>query len=105
MAEVLCGEGYEVTTAYAENIWFKVDDPTVFQWCINHGYVVVTYNIRDFQEIYNELFQNGTDHPGLIIIFDKATPSHDIGGIIRGLRQVLDSGIDLQNLQISLPKV
>ena len=44
------------------------DDPTQFAYAVEHGYVFVTNNEKDFRPLYIELSINMEEHPGVIFI-------------------------------------
>jgi hypothetical protein len=43
-------------------------DPIHFSYAIEHNYVIVTGNKKDYEPLYFEWAESGADHPGMVLI-------------------------------------
>src|SRR5574341_1298949 len=43
-------------------------DQCIFDYAVQHGYIVVTVNIKHFEPKFYQYAQGGEDHPGLVLI-------------------------------------
>jgi predicted nuclease of predicted toxin-antitoxin system len=102
VAKGLRAKGYDVTTALWEKLYFRVDDPDVWEAAIRMNRAVVTYNIKDFAPIYGDWYLNGKHHPGLILVSSKSIRSNDCGTLIRALENLLQLTDSLDNQMIHL---
>jgi hypothetical protein len=50
-------------------------DQCLFDYAVEHGYIVVTANIKDFEPKFYTFAESGSDHPGLILIRSEHTSS------------------------------
>ena len=44
------------------------DDSVHFAYAIEHGYILVTANIKDFVPMFTEWLEGGNEHPGMVVI-------------------------------------
>ena len=95
VAEALRAKGHDVITARSIQAEAAADRP-LWELAIELRRVMVTYNACDFAPIYNQLWQEGKAHPGLIIVHPRTIAQGDIGAQVAALEQCLN-GPDLSN--------
>jgi len=54
----------------------RADDLTLFDYAVEHGYVMVTVNVKHFDPLWYQFAATGRDHPGLVYIRRKHFHSH-----------------------------
>jgi hypothetical protein len=74
-------------------------DQCLFDYGIEHGFVVVTGNIRHFEPKFYAYAETGGDHPGLVLI----RPEHRTSSVIIAEWLELWSDEDLTNRIVRLP--
>jgi len=61
----------EIVTADSVGMRYA-SDPEHFAYAAEHGYVLVTGNIKHFRPLMGEWRQTGKEHPGIVYITAKA---------------------------------
>jgi predicted nuclease of predicted toxin-antitoxin system len=101
IAEALRARGCDAVSVLETDLEGK-DDRPLWERAITEERVVVTYDKDDFPGLFTDLFQEGIRHPGLVIISSRTIRSHDIGGLMRALERLIESGVDLSDQSIFL---
>jgi hypothetical protein len=67
----LAGE-WDVEIVRAADVRLRTaPDPIIFEYALEHGYVVVTGNIQDYAPLVKAWLASGETHPGIICITKK----------------------------------
>jgi predicted nuclease of predicted toxin-antitoxin system len=104
VAEALRAKGYDVLCVVDVGLEKALDRP-IWEWAIAEGRVVVSYDVGDFPSLFDDLFHEGIEHPGLVVISTKTIGQGDFGSQIRSLEHLLASDQDLTSQMIFLNPV
>lgn len=81
---VLRERGHEVEQA-KDRFGEYTTDADLLTWCGDHGYVLLTNNAKDFEELHGE-----TSHAGLFVYHDQTLPDRDPEGLARAVDEVIN---------------
>lgn len=85
VAELMQANGFEAITARQAARLGK-SDPEQLAFATEHGYVMVTHNRVDFENLSVDLFQRGQHHTGIIFVTPRSPYE-----IARRLAHLLDN--------------
>lgn len=90
IAPGLRDRGHNVVAAI-EVGWNELDDPVLFEQCVEDGRALLTNNVRDFVPIVREWAAEGRSHHGLILTSDASMPRtrDNVGGYVDALDSLL----------------
>jgi hypothetical protein len=105
VAHQLHERGFDVISVHTNQQLQSKSDSVLLSYAIREGRAIVTENIDDFREIAAQELRAGRSHPGLVFTtratFDRGG-SRAIGNLVLALEGLLESEIDLTNLELWL---
>ena len=87
VAEIARREGVDVRSLIEDGLSGR-DDPTVLQYAVREGRIVVTYNIRDFSPLLSDSLRSGVPIPGVVFVDARTIPPSNAKGLARALVQL-----------------
>lgn len=103
VAEQLRLRGYDIRSVMDAPSLRGTSDFLLLRHAAQEGRAIVTENVRDFRRIAARELAAGRGHSGLIFTDAGTLPRQDrrsIGRLVLALQGLLDSGDDLENLEI-----
>jgi hypothetical protein len=75
------------------------DDPDHLDYAAQHGYVLLTYNMRDFKNLHRQWHAQGRTHAGIFFVRFDNILGKDMGyhDIVRAIANLLVSGVPIAN--------
>src|SRR5438067_8819604 len=95
VAAALRNQGFDVVATSEVGLNRLSDDEKLWNEAIALCRVIVTYDKDDFPPLFEKFWNEGVEHPGLIVIFAATIPQHDFGEQIRSLAVILERNPDL----------
>ena len=77
----------------------SISDPAHLEYAAAHGYVLITKNPKDFQDLHDEWQAQGRAHSGILLIYQDNIRSKDMEPpeIVGAISHLLASGLPLAN--------
>ena len=105
VAHQLHERGFDVVSVHTDPRLQSKSDSLLLSYAIGEGRAIVTANIDDFRRIAAQKLRAGRSHPGLVFTpratFDRGG-SRAIGNLVLALERLIESRIDLTNLELWL---
>jgi len=90
--------GLEVRTPRGESTegW---DDDRHLAYAASHGYMLLTYNVKDFRALHAQWQAEGRRHHGILVVYFENNRLRDMKrpNIIRAILNLFNSGLPLEN--------
>jgi hypothetical protein len=102
VAQQLRQRGFDAESVLENPALKSKADHVLFDHCLAEGRVIVTENMRDFRRLASTELRSGGEHPGLILTSPVAFPrggTRGIGPLVLALQQLIESDIDLTNIE------
>ena len=108
VAAQLRGKGFDVDSVLDHPELKAQPDRFLLVHPLTDGRAIVTENVNDFRLLCSFERRNGRDHPGLVFTtrrqFDRGD-RRSIGRLVSALEALLESDVDLSNLELWLRPV
>src|SRR4051794_20114050 len=102
VATALRERGYDAVATSEIDLHRLSNDERLWKEAIALGRVIATYDKDDFPLLFEKFWNEGVEHPGLILIFSGTIPQDDFGEQIRSLVVILERDPDLANQMLIL---
>lgn len=75
------------------------DDPDHLTYAATHGYVLLTHNPDDFDDLHRDWRQHGQIHAGIFLIYEENNIRKDMTypDIVRSIANLLAAGLPIAN--------
>lgn len=70
----IVGRYGRIEVSHAGHLFSTTEDRPLLEWCDRHGYVLLTCNVRDFQQLDQQI-----NHSGIIICTNQSYPATNPG--------------------------
>jgi uncharacterized protein DUF5615 len=94
--------GFDVESVHTNPELKSKSDSILLSYSIQQDRAIVTENVDDFRRLVEREFRSGHSHPGLVFTAKRAFDrggSRAIGRLVLALQALLESDIDLTNLE------
>lgn len=74
--------------------YLETADDVILRAAYTQAYTLVTYNLRTIPPLLKQWSEQGIAHGGVVFVNQRTIAPNDIGGLIHGLRRLVDAHRD-----------
>lgn len=91
VAPPLQADGFDVETLaqWQDGIYLELSDEAILEAAFANSRTLVTYDCKTIPSLLRALASTGRSHGGVILIDEKTISQHDVGGLVRALRVLM----------------